>query len=501
MFFTLFILALIAVGVYYYLFKEPSSPTDDASPSTSTHIPTEVPKTSAKSPRDKVAKSFESAEWLNTIVALSWPYVGKITEVQLKNTVEPIINSSLPKPFSGFQFLKCHLGKDPLKIDRVTVHTRYEDSIALDLDVHFQGSPDIKMKCSPLGSFGVSEFRWEGRLSVLLRPLITTVPLVGAVTAAFVSPPKQEIEFTGVANIADFGPVERLVDKIIRDTINQLFVYPNKFLFKMSDAIDFFKVYYQPACAWKVTVVGGLGFTKEKKFAGIKSTPDIRLSVKFGLEKLECPKVSNSLEPMWNLSRLFVVHDLEQPLLIKAYDSDPVGDDLLGVGTVPAYELLEKKRLDLKLTEKIDQKMAANAFIKVQGERYDFSPDVRGACVVSVLIDRASRLPKGTKSSCVKVNVGGQERQTATVLEPAQVTPGVDPQNPVWSQSYDIVCRDIVSANTTLAVVADRREIAKLTFNAADVSSSGGEKAGWFDLGNGIKIRAKCFIRGLSPAK
>ena len=80
MFFTLLFLALVALGVYYLLFNDPSPSDEEESasrapltPSEVPLIPSDVPKTSAKSARDKVAKSFESAEWLNTIDALSWP--------------------------------------------------------------------------------------------------------------------------------------------------------------------------------------------------------------------------------------------------------------------------------------------------------------------------------------------------------------------------------------------------------------------------------------------
>lgn len=165
------------------------------------------------------------------------------TFAELGPTVEPLVNAALPKPLKNFQFVKTHLGKDHVSVDRVTVHKRYKDAVALDLDVNFSGKPDISMKVSPLGStFGVEEIRWFGRLSVLMRPLTTTLPCIGAVQASFITHPTLEIDFTGAASFADIGPVERIIRKVVRDVLASMLVLPNHFLYKLNDSIDFFDV-------------------------------------------------------------------------------------------------------------------------------------------------------------------------------------------------------------------------------------------------------------------
>jgi Ca2+-dependent lipid-binding protein len=231
------------------------------------------------------------------------------SRAELGPTAEPLINAALPKPLKNFKFLRSELGHDYLVVDRVTVHKRYKDAIAMDLDISFTGKPDIMMKVSPLaGSFGIEELRWSGRLSVLMRPLTTTLPCIGAIQAAFVDHPDIYLNFSGAAAFADIGPVEKVVRKVMRDVVASMFVLPNRFLFKLNDAVDFFDVYYPPLGALEVTIVEGRGFVKDKKAGLIKTTPDLYAGAKFGLVKTKT-KVDKSLTPKFDHSHLFLLND------------------------------------------------------------------------------------------------------------------------------------------------------------------------------------------------
>lgn len=271
-----------------------------------------------------ISRTIESLDWLNEITKALWPHICEIVKKELGPTAEPLINAALPKPLKNFRFLRADLGHDYLVVDRVTVHKRFADSIAMDLDVSFKGKPDISMKVSPMGTeFGIEEMRWSGRLSVLMRPLTTTLPCVGAVQAAFVDHPEIYIDFTGAAAFADFGPVEKVVRKVLRDVIASMACLPNRFLFKLLDSVDFFEVYYPPNGALHITICEGRGFIKEKK-GFIKQTPDVYCKMKFGLEKAQTPVVKSSLEPKWNTSHTFVLSDDDQvgfPLLALPFTS------------------------------------------------------------------------------------------------------------------------------------------------------------------------------------
>lgn len=481
---------------------------DDISSQTTTDLPhvprVEVPKTTSLSPRDQVAGVVESLDWCNDITRMCWPYIGKIVQAELAPTIEPLINLYLPKPFSAFKFLSADLGRDPLTVDRVTVHRRYHNSIALDLDVTFQGSPNMSMKCAPFyAPFGIKELIWKGRLAVLLRPLLTTFPLIGAVQVSMITHPMIDMNFTGIAEFADFGPIERIVRKVLKDVIASMAVLPNRFLYKMTDAIDYFDVYFPPLGVLNVTIEKGRGFTKEKKMGMIKQIPDLYCKASFGLEDMKTDVRMNNLSPEWNQSRSFILSDLEQPFELKCYDKDAVTkDDLVGFIALTAKQLLEEGNAWVSFQANIDDKIAKKAEILLRSQSFTFDNPhntVTGQCVVSVLIDRAFNLPQTTTRATCRVRIGSHAlRETPEVLKPSERIPGVDPINPIWSFSFDVLCDRISDANVVLEVLAGRTSLGRVTVNAHELSESSSKEAqGLYPLAGKASLRAKVILRGL----
>lgn len=469
--------------------------------------PIVVPETTTFSPRDQIASVVESLNWCNDIAAICWPHIGKIIQAQLAPTVEPLINLYLPKPFSKFRFVSADLGRDPPRVDRVTVHRRFHNSIALDLHVSFKGAPNMSMKCAPLSaSFGVKEFIWSGRLSVLLRPLIPTIPLVGAVQAAMITHPEFDMDFSGIANLAEFGPIEKIVRSVLKNVIASMLVLPNRFLYKMTDAVDFFDAYYPPIGVLTVTIEKGRGFTKEKRMGMIKSIPDLYCKATFALDEMKTVVRMNNLNPEWGCSHAFILSDLEQPFELNCYDKDTLSrDDLVGSISLTAQDLLRKEAFWEKL-QNVDEKVAeyGEIFLTSQLSVFQNLKDkVQGRCVISILVDRAKGLPSSTKASACKVTIGDYAvRETPEILIPEEPIPGVDPANPIWSFSFDVLCDDACQADVKLEVREGKRCLGRVTINATDLNPENDhKKEGEFDIGRGATLRAKVVLHGLIPEK
>lgn len=503
----LIILGILAYYSYRYLYAQDITK-DGAPPQSTTDLPAiprvEVPKTTSLSPRDQIAGIVESLDWCNDITRICWPYIGKIVQAELAPTIEPLINLYLPKPFSAFKFLSADLGKDPLTVDRVIVHRRYHNSIALDLDVSFKGTPNMSMKCSPLlAPFGIKELIWEGRLSVLLRPLIHTFPLIGAVQVAMISHPKIEMNFSGIAEFADFGPIERIVRKVLKDVIASMVVLPNRFLYKMTDAIDYFDVYFPPLGVLVVTIEKGRGFTKEKKMGMIKQIPDLYCKASFGLEDMKTDVRMNNLNPEWNQSKSFILSDLEQPFELKCYDKDTVTkDDLVGSIVMTAKELLAKESEWIPFQDNIDEKIAKNAEVLLKSQSLIFNNPcnpVIGQCVVTVLIDRAFSLPPKTTRATCRVRIGSHAlRETPQVSRPSESIPGIDPVNPIWSFSFDVLCDRLSDADVVMEVLAGKTSLGRVSVSAHELNMSNSKEArGNYPLAGGASLRAKVILRGL----
>lgn len=520
MFWLIVVLGAIYL-IYRYLYMRPhvaaaqQTFASSSQRSTPTVPPVPVPPTKTFSVRHEVAatagmqmgKSVE-LNWCNELTAICWPHIGKIVELNLSPTLEPLINHYLPKPFTRFRFLRAKLGKDPVTVDNIVVHKRHENSIALDVDVTFLGHPDMAMKCAPLSTpFGIKQLTWSGRLSVLLRPLLTQLPLVGAIQASMIKAPELKMDFTGVANVAEFGPIERIVQMVLRKVLSSMLVLPNRFNYILSETVDYFDVYQPPIGIINIKIERGRHFTKEKKVGLITAVPDLYCKATFALEEMKTDVQMNNLNPEWGKSKSFILSDLDQPFELSCYDKDMfTRDDLGGTINLSAGELLERKSYWYKLQDKIDPNFAKNGEIYLSAQLYTFKDpreEVRGQCVFSILIDRAKNLPKGTKSAAVKVTLGTRtkliEKETYEVYKTDD--PNSDPSNPVWNFSFDILCHDYRTSDITLEVFSRKQILGSTHINATILEASdSNEESGEFDIGGGATLRAKVILRGLVPS-
>lgn len=74
-----------------------------------------------------------------------WPNICVAGAKIIKDSVEPILASTLPGPLSSLHFVKLEFGSVPLKFSHVDVHKTLTEGIKLDMDVDWQGNSDIEL--------------------------------------------------------------------------------------------------------------------------------------------------------------------------------------------------------------------------------------------------------------------------------------------------------------------------------------------------------------------
>lgn len=468
-------------------------------------VPLLVPDTSTLSPHAEIASDAteqnETFEWINYITKISWPHIGKIVQSQI-STIEPLINHFLPAPFSNFTIVKAELGKDPPKLQNIIVHKRFKNAIALDFDFEFDGTPIVTMKCSPLRApFAIKRVNWSGRVTVLLRPLIPTIPLVGAVQVAMITHPHFNMEFSGVADVANFGPIERIIHRVTKNVIASMMVLPNRFQYKLADNVDYFDIYYPPEGVMNVSIEKGSGFTSELRKKVYKSIPDLYCKASIGLEEMKTPVQMNNLFPEWRTSKSFLISELEQPFELNCYDKESLKSDVfVGGFTRTAKDLLAKRGrwIDLENTQ---NSVAKEGKIYLSTKFYSLSPlkhTLSNGCVVHVIIDHARNLPAGTLSSMCMVKVGSSViRETLAVVQDPK-EPGIDPSNPNWGLSFEVLCDSLSDANVKLEVYENGTIIAQSEVSAEELKNADDmTKKGYFHLKPYGILRAMIMLRGL----
>ena len=63
----------------------------------------------------------------------------------IKDTVEPILASTLPSPLSNLRFVKIEFGHIPIGFSNVDVHKTTAGGIKLDMDMNWEGVCDFEL--------------------------------------------------------------------------------------------------------------------------------------------------------------------------------------------------------------------------------------------------------------------------------------------------------------------------------------------------------------------
>lgn len=290
-----------------------------------------------------------------------------------------------------------------------------------------------------------------GRLCFLLKPLENTIPPFAAIQYSFVAPPTIELDFTGLAQVADFAVIDKKIRAIIQDSFSSV-VLPNRMLTKMDMAVDFLETYEPPVGVARVTLLRGRGFVEEVKALRANDVPDVYCNISMTSSRTwKTAVVQDSLTPVWTDETAdFILSDLDQCLTIHAWDEDkgPLdSDDDLGVARVSFGDiLLGGGTLEVELQQ---DDIGTGAFVTVHCDMLPFSNSLDSLKtavpepvnpnllhgMLTVVVTKATGLPvkAADAESFVKVKYGDElEFLSAVVTE----YPGIDAINP----DYDLVC-------------------------------------------------------------
>lgn len=305
----------------------------------------------------------ERAEWVNSILKQLWPNINEYVRNILFKTVEPAVKSALEGfKLKGFKFERdrVYLGQIPPRVTGVKVYdakVTSRNEIIMDLDIVFASDMEVVFKVSPVTA-RVYDFSLRGMVRVVLKPLISEIPLIGGVQVYFLTRPEIDFELGGVASAINIPAFRSIIDKIVTEQVANFIVLPNKFtmplvstiptkILKCPDTAGVLRVHLHSAKNLVAKDIGIMG--------GGKSDPYGLLTV--GATVHTVPVRKSTLDPSWELEYDFpieVVHG--QQLIMEFFDDDkgPGRDDeFLGRATVQTSVVadrgtIEKTWIDLE---------------------------------------------------------------------------------------------------------------------------------------------------------
>mmetsp|Transcript_21744 Transcript_21744/g.24164 ORF Transcript_21744/g.24164 Transcript_21744/m.24164 type:complete len:508 (-) Transcript_21744:169-1692(-) len=416
----------------------------------------------------------ESLGWLNDILKQLWPNMCAVGETIIKESVEPVLAEGLPQLLRGLKFTTIDFGSAPPAFDNIDVFTTQNSIIKLNIDVSWEAK-DCKITLEDrIISAGVAGITLKGRLSVLMGPLINTLPLVGAVQLAFINPPTIDIDFTGIANIADWSIVDTKIQEIVQSQLAPMMVLPNRLLSTLDPTNNFCRdTYQEPVGIVRVTIVKGSQFRDELGLFR-KDIPDLYVKTKFGAltEEWTTSVQKNTKNPAWNEQKDFIFSDDDQELRLEVWDADNklLGDpdDLIGVAsTTMGQFLLNDTNNGLDSLKLSMDGSHIGPEITIQAEIYKCVPDLasftlpdfsngndRSNCICGYLIILVGQVfdiavPKIYANTSVKVGWGSKyDFVTPSVVN----APGMDPTNPSFNTPFliPLTQEDVVSTQSPI---------------------------------------------------
>ncbi|XP_062830477.1 extended synaptotagmin-3 [Anolis carolinensis] len=291
----------------------------------------------------------ERVEWLNKIVEQSWPYFGAIMEKTFKEVLEPKIRAKHVH-LRTCTFTKIHFGNKCPKIKGVKAYTKEVDrrQVMLDLQICYIGDCEVHMELSKF-KVGVKGIQLYGTLRVILEPLLTDIPFVGAVTLFFIQKPHLEINWAGLTNLLDAPGISILSDSLIQDFIVSRLVLPNRITIPLKKNINIDQLRFPiPRGVVRVYLLEAENLVQKDNFLGaIRGKSDPYALLRVGVVQLRSRTIQRNLNPIWNEMFEFVVHELPgQDLEIDLYDEDPDKDDFLGSLVINLTNVMKDKVVD-----------------------------------------------------------------------------------------------------------------------------------------------------------
>jgi Ca2+-dependent lipid-binding protein len=406
-----------------------------------------------------------TVSFFSDLIGELWDHIDMFLSSMIRETVEPTLATTLPAPLNSLKFTKLSLGQVPIRLENVAVAHRSHQSgeqlrrsdspapVKVYMDVAWHARCDIRLEGAMGIALGVEQISLHGKLACLVHPT-TASPIVSAVNVSFVNVPTIDLNFTGLAAVADVQMIKRKVIQSVQQSMADVMVLPNSMAVRVDPAARFVDLYNPPRGILRLTLVSGKGFQVERRLMfGKDDVVDVYCVLSLGSKTWTSTTVDNCLNPTWNETVDFLYHDPEQILTIHAWDRDQGAldsDDHLGVVFVKVHEALgasNDEAMHVELFKSASDATKTGIILALSFESVVLTREcssvatstvepnrVRG--VLEVLVVGARDLPvsKSSASTYVKVKVGAREFVTCTVAD----APGVDALNPQYDGGFVI---------------------------------------------------------------
>ncbi|XP_058061692.1 extended synaptotagmin-2 isoform X1 [Anopheles bellator] len=395
----------------------------------------------------------ERCEWLNKILKQVWPNANFYAKNLIKESIEPNIQQAMAGyKLNGFKFDRMILGTIPPRIGGVKVYDKNvsRNEIIMDLDLFYAGDCDISFALSGLRG-GIKDFQIHGTVRVIMKPLISQMPLVGGLQIFFLNNPNIDFNLVGVVDLLDMPGLSDILRKIIVEQVAAIMVLPNKLPIVLSDGVPALSLKMpEPEGVLRIHVVEAKDLMKKDISMLGKGKSDPYAIISVGAQQFRTQTIDNTVNPKWDYwCEAEINAILRQEIELNLWDWDPgfpgvQNDDFLGRATVEISSVTKNGEIDTWLT--LEQ--AKHGMVHLRMTWFKLSSnksDLRSAleetqhlrvtsmstALLTVFIDSAKNLPQARQQSqpdpYLVLAVGKKTEQTSVQMRT---------DAPVWEQGF-----------------------------------------------------------------
>ncbi|XP_045760573.1 extended synaptotagmin-1 isoform X3 [Maniola jurtina] len=293
----------------------------------------------------------ERAEWLNRILLQVWPNVNHYARTLLKESIEPAVAESLANyKLNGFKFERMILGTIAPRVGGVKVYDKNlsRDEIIMDVDIFYAGDCDISFILQRIRG-GIKDLQIHGMMRVVMKPLISKIPLVGGLQLFFLNNPSIDFNLVGAVDILDMPGFSDLLRRCIVEQVAKMMVLPNKLPIKLSDEIPTVDLRMpEPEGVLRIHLVQAQNLMRKDVSMLGKGKSDPYAIITVGAQQWKTKHIDNNINPRWEFwCEARIMQSLGQALEIEVFDKDEGNDDdKLGRCILDISQVVRAGRLD-----------------------------------------------------------------------------------------------------------------------------------------------------------
>jgi hypothetical protein len=235
-FFAGLVLGSAATALLLYIFSDGYTSDDTKNKKSSFQDQLHQRWKSSSPIRSALRRNNPETSFFTDIMAELWSHIKIAAADKVQSKAEPYFKD-MPAPMNTCRFTKVDLGDIPITMNNIVVHPIHKDSLQWDFDMEWDGECDIQLQADYIGKFGIKKLKLFGRMAIIFKPLLNELPIVSCIQYSFINIPKIDLQFTGLASVAEMSVLNDAIKTAIQRSMLSSCL-PHRRLYKLSAEND-----------------------------------------------------------------------------------------------------------------------------------------------------------------------------------------------------------------------------------------------------------------------